>query len=124
VEAVFVYGTLKKGHKNHHYLAPAQGWAAKMEGLSLHLGPGYPYACLGSGSLEGEVYFVSLEQLERLDQLEEAPHYYQRVLRPVWTEPLGWFSAWVYLRNEAQALPLLQTGVWTLAEESQKREKN
>ena len=124
MEALFVYGTLKKGHKNHHYLAPAQGFRARMEGLNLHLGPGYPYACLGAGAVEGEVYFVAPEQLERIDQLEEVPTYYQRVKRPVWAEGQGWLTAWVYLRNEAQALPQLPNGVWTMEEETQEREKN
>jgi gamma-glutamylaminecyclotransferase len=72
---IFVYGTLKRGCSNHHYLAGQafQGEASTAPGFALfdlgeHPGmveiPGEP------GSVEGEVWSVDALCLENLDALE------------------------------------------------------
>ena len=69
---VFVYGTLLKGHANYeHYLAPANPiMRCEAEGFDLYELGAYPAAVEGTGTIKGELYKVTLEQLEKLDRLE------------------------------------------------------
>lgn len=80
---VLVYGSLKRGFANHHWLAGAQllGEAA-MAGLALHdLGP-FPMAVPDptAACLHGQLYRVDDTLLSRLDRLEGVPRLYQRQL--------------------------------------------
>lgn len=108
---LFVYGTLKRGHANHHQLGGAAfvGEAA-MPGVDLHdLGP-FPMAVAGEGTAIGELYRVDAGQLVLLDRFEGVPRLYRRerrVLddgRPVW----------VYLGTSRQVRhsPRLAAGIW------------
>jgi len=114
---VFVYGTLKRGHANHRWLATAR-WdgPAAMEGLRLHdLGP-FPMAvqvrpqeaagCL----LQGELVWVDQACLAQLDQLEAVPRLYGRL----WWPLVGGGMAWVYVGRSAQVRhsPVLAAGLW------------
>jgi gamma-glutamylaminecyclotransferase len=72
---IFVYGTLKRGCSNHHYLAGQTllGEARTAPGFALFDLGGYPgmVALPGeSGSVSGEVWEVDTDCLERLDALE------------------------------------------------------
>ncbi|MEI6830166.1 MAG: gamma-glutamylcyclotransferase family protein [Synechococcaceae cyanobacterium ELA445] len=99
MDAVFVYGTLKRGQGNHHWLrgAPCRG-RRRLLGARLHdLGP-YPMAVPGDGVIHGEIYAISADDLERLDELEDAPLLYQRHQRPLDDGSL----AWVYLGRPEQ----------------------
>lgn len=81
---VFVYGTLKKGFYNDHYLedSPFMG-NAQVKGELLNIGP-FP-ALLGKKNddstptwVQGEVYIVDNETLARLDRLESEGSLYHR----------------------------------------------
>ncbi len=96
---MFVYGTLKRGHGNHHWLAGASfEGEAELPDVVLHdLGP-FPMAVAGEGTVIGEVYRVDAAGLARLDRLEGYPRLYDR--RPL---PLAdGRSAWVYLGRPHQ----------------------
>jgi gamma-glutamylcyclotransferase (GGCT)/AIG2-like uncharacterized protein YtfP len=120
-QPVFVYGTLKRGEGNHHWLRGATCLGRRrLAGVHLHdLGP-YPKAVRADGSagdpldpttcLHGELYLVEDPGLARLDRLEGVPHDYDRH-RVRLTD--GEF-AWAYLGRPEQVsgLPLVPFGDW------------
>lgn len=102
VHLVFVYGTLKRGHSNHHWLAGATFLGRRLlRGGRLHdLGP-YPMAVLSPDKqavIHGELFAVTEEGLARLDQLEGYPSFYDRSLQTLSTGE----TAWVYHGRPAQ----------------------
>lgn len=110
---VLVYGTLKRGFTNHHWLSGARFLGAGvMLGFALHdLGP-FPMAVPSPGEtpLHGELYAVDGAQLVRLDRLEGTPRLYER-----WRHPLvGGGEAWVYVGRPRQVrhAPRLVDGRW------------
>ncbi|MBW4529309.1 MAG: gamma-glutamylcyclotransferase [Aphanothece saxicola GSE-SYN-MK-01-06B] len=110
-ELVFVYGTLKRGHGNHHWLgeAPFQGEAVLPDVVLHDLGP-FPMAVPGEGLVQGEVYAVDATGLARLDRLEGYPRLYDR--RPL---PLAdGRRAWVYLGRPHQVrhVSAIADGCW------------
>jgi gamma-glutamylcyclotransferase (GGCT)/AIG2-like uncharacterized protein YtfP len=121
VEAVFVYGTLKRGERNHPLVVPYlhRVLPGLVEGFRLyHLpqGPHRPYAypgmVPGEGRVFGEVLFLAPEALPIMDALEDEGEAYRRVRVRVEAEE-GPLEAWayVYLGGLEEALPLPQ-GVW------------
>jgi len=110
-QLVFVYGTLKRGEKNHHWLEGAS-WQgeAELPGVVLHdLGP-FPMAVIGADIALGEVYAVEAKGLARLDALEGYPRLYGRRVM----ELVDGRRAWVYLGRPHQVrhAPVLPRGVW------------
>lgn len=79
---VFVYGTLKEGHLNHHVMQRF-GTSKKLEveafieGIMYTLGV-YPAVIEGRGAIKGEVWLVDDKTLKLLDQLEDHPDFYER----------------------------------------------
>jgi gamma-glutamylcyclotransferase (GGCT)/AIG2-like uncharacterized protein YtfP len=72
---IFVYGTLKRGGRNHHYLAGQQflGEACTAPGYTLFsLGdyPGMVRSADAANHVTGEVWAVDAAGLARLDELE------------------------------------------------------
>ena len=72
---VFVYGTLKRGGRNHHFLAGQQflGEARTAPGYTLYsLGdyPGMVRSADAKNDVIGEVWAVDAACLEKLDELE------------------------------------------------------
>ncbi|HKB55978.1 MAG TPA: gamma-glutamylcyclotransferase family protein [Lacunisphaera sp.] len=72
---VFVYGTLKRGHRNHQYLAGQQflGEARTVSGYTLYsMGnhPGMVHSTDASHDVTGELWAVDDDCLARLDILE------------------------------------------------------
>jgi len=71
---VFVYGTLKRGCRNHHYMAGQQlrGDARTAPGYTLFSLGDYPGMVRSSDAnhVEGEVWAVDAAALSRLDELE------------------------------------------------------
>jgi len=121
VERVFVYGTLKRGERNHPLVAPylhrvLPGWVEGFRLYHLPQGPHRPYAypamVPGEGRVYGEVLCLAPEALPLLDELEEEGVEYRRV-RMVAQTPEGPVEAWayLYLGGLEGALPLPQ-GVW------------
>jgi gamma-glutamylcyclotransferase (GGCT)/AIG2-like uncharacterized protein YtfP len=110
-QLVFVYGTLKRGEVNHHWLEGAS-WLgeSKLLGVLLHdLGP-FPMAVIGDGTAIGEVYAVDEPGLARLDELEGYPRLYDRQVLSL----NDGRQAWVYLGRPRQVrhAPLLAGGIW------------
>ncbi len=98
---VFVYGTLLRGQRNHHWMRGAirLGRTSSPVGFSLWSLGQYPVACPGGrGRIRGEVYRLSLAHLYRLDLLEEYPRFYQR--RLVRT---SFGLAWLYYQSKPPA---------------------
>jgi gamma-glutamylcyclotransferase (GGCT)/AIG2-like uncharacterized protein YtfP len=108
---VFVYGTLKRGHGNHHWLAEAVFLGTTtLRGAVLHdLGP-FPMAIEGEGTVWGEVYGVDEPGLARLDRLEGCPRLYRRCRRVL----ADGRKAWVYLGSWRQVrnVPRVADGCW------------
>ena len=82
---VFVYGTLKRGCRNHHVLQPAiflrEAWT-KPDYLLYNCGS-YPALVRADGkragrAIHGELYRVDAQLLAVLDALEDAPREYIR----------------------------------------------
>lgn len=106
---LFVFGTLRLGHENHHYL---DGHYEEMLAASLH---GYvrlhPLMIVrqADGIVEGELYFLDDSEYEATlagcDELEEIPpgqlvgREYQRKRVSV-TTLVGSFEAWAYVQPE------------------------
>jgi len=79
---VFVYGTLKLGQRNDHFLREAKyvGRFTTEACYSMYEFGGYPAVCLdGRHAIEGEVYHVDNGQFGELDDLEWYPRFYQRI---------------------------------------------
>lgn len=73
---IFVYGTLKRGRSNHGWMRGQLfiGQAATAPGFRLHDLGGYPGMVRDETrglSVQGEVWEVDAEGLERLDELED-----------------------------------------------------
>lgn len=113
---VAVYGTLRRGYWNHHWMEGTQLLGREyLRSIVLYdLGP-YPGAVKEESSgVEVEVYAVSMEQLRRIDiledHLESAPEQglYDRELMPTRYGP-----AWLYLYNHSVAgCPAIREGAW------------
>lgn len=106
---VFVYGTLKRGFPNHHYMAAATflAAAATADAYPLVVGGTYftPYLLPEPGSghrVKGELWEVPEGAMPALDELESThlPNGYRRALIPVLaagaSEPV---DAWTYFRE-------------------------
>ena len=102
LQAVFVYGTLMRGHRNHGWLAGARflgrgclggavlydlgpfPMAVEMDGCfpvaspSASASPSSPTPSTENGVIHGEVYAVNEAQLGDLDRLEGVPRLYRR----------------------------------------------
>ena len=113
---VAVYGTLKHGHRNHHWLNGADMLGQdRLTGITLYdLGP-YPGAKLTpSTGVTVEVYAINAEQLARLDELEDylqnSPDkgmYDRRVLATQYGD------AWCYIYNlPVEATSQIKSGEW------------
>lgn len=116
MSTVLVYGSLKSGQSNHHWLAGTEYLGeAQLPGLALYdLGP-FPMAVASRSGrsvarLYGELYAVSASQLALLDELEGVPRLYRREQRQLASgEPV-----WVYVGQERQVrhATLLEQGRW------------
>ncbi|WP_299019297.1 gamma-glutamylcyclotransferase [uncultured Photobacterium sp.] len=110
---VFVYGTLRAGESNHHFLRQASllGPARLTCGFWLYDLGLYPAAvkCRDeSRPLVGEVYEIDDDMFAALDELEEYPQEYTREL--VETD---YGQAWIYLyRLSVSQLPEIRSGDW------------
>jgi gamma-glutamylcyclotransferase (GGCT)/AIG2-like uncharacterized protein YtfP len=100
---VFVYGTLKFGHPNHHVLKGGTLLGrcfieGGMKMLDLGFYPAVVPAAKETGRVYGEVYLINEDILNHLDILEGHPHYFTRLKRET-----PWKKAWVYFMPETYA---------------------
>ncbi|MCR6110857.1 gamma-glutamylcyclotransferase [Bacillus sp. A301a_S52] len=104
---VFVYGTLREGDINYHYLKNSVKLfnQARVRGTLYDTGNGYPaYIEKGEKWVYGELYAVSLWTLKQLDRLEgysegQPDNLYNRVKLPIETD-IGIIEAWVYTLDD------------------------
>lgn len=92
---VFVYGTLKRGEPNHHWLtrndngyAHFVGEGTTVEKFPLVVGTRYNIPFLldkrGTGhNIQGEIYEVDKKMFANLDVLEDYPAYYDREIQSI-----------------------------------------
>ncbi|MFE9806016.1 gamma-glutamylcyclotransferase family protein [Streptomyces sp. NPDC005548] len=119
----FVYGTLRPGERNHDLFLLGRTRSeepARMTGLALHPGPGYPYAVEEPGGTVTGDLVTALpgayeELLAELDALEEYapgdPHnLYERVTRDVVLADGTAVPAWVYIAAPGVAARLRAGG--------------
>lgn len=96
---VFVYGTLRQGCSNHHFLKDARylGRARTADKYALYVDD-FPYLVKSEHlcRIRGEVYELSEEGFARLDSLENHPYWYCREKRVVRLENGTALEAWVY----------------------------
>jgi gamma-glutamylcyclotransferase (GGCT)/AIG2-like uncharacterized protein YtfP len=112
---VFVYGTLKRGKGNHHYLENSAFLGEGLvQGMQVYHGPGFPYAYTGAGAVMGEVYEVNQPTAAALDRLEGYPYHYDRKIVSVrMSGPEDHYEdAWMYYVHEKPKGELIETGVW------------
>jgi gamma-glutamylcyclotransferase (GGCT)/AIG2-like uncharacterized protein YtfP len=82
---VFVYGTLKQGQRNFHFLQDAEfvGQFSTEPIYSMFIFEDYPAVCVdGQHTIHGEIYRVNEAQFGLLDELEWYPDFYQRIEIP------------------------------------------
>ncbi|WP_435877070.1 gamma-glutamylcyclotransferase family protein [Streptomyces acidicola] len=127
----FVYGTLRPGEHNHDHFLRGRTESeehARMRGLVLYEGPGYPYAVEeADGVVAGEVVTARPEAydelLRALDRLEDyvpgdPRNLYDRVDQEVTREDGTVLRAWVYVAAPAVAArlrthgKLIESGDW------------
>ncbi len=100
---LFVYGTLKRGGRNHPYLAKERfvGEACTVPGWAMYDVGGYPglvAAPDSDRSVPGELWDVSDETLVRLDQLEGVDAgIFARVSIPLRNGPAAQAQAYHYI---------------------------
>lgn len=91
---IFVYGTLLKGFRNSHYLESHECLcdnAQTIEHGELLMYFDRPYVHFDEKKypILGALYQVDSHMLAKLDELEEHPHWYQRVERKIYSHTLG-----------------------------------
>ena len=108
---LFVFGTLRRGECNHHYLAGAydQVRAARLLGFA-RVEP-LMIARQPDSAVDGELFFLTdatysatLRECDRLEELTPGSligHEYRRIAVRVQTES-GEFIAWAYSRPDAE----------------------
>ncbi|MFE7836552.1 gamma-glutamylcyclotransferase family protein [Streptomyces sp. NPDC057474] len=133
----FVYGTLRPGEHNHDLFLRGRTRAeepARMRGMALYDGPGYPYAveeigerARGGSAVSGELVTARPESyaelLRTLDELEEytagdPANLYERVEREATRDDGTVVRAWVYVAAPTVAAglrawgKLIESGDW------------
>jgi gamma-glutamylaminecyclotransferase len=91
---VFVYGTLRKGFRNEHYLKEHECLCDNSESLSkaqLLLFFDRPYIDFNNPQypIKGEIYKINSQTLEKLDELEDHPVWYRRVEKSFYSQTLN-----------------------------------
>lgn len=126
--AVFVYGTLKKGFRNHKRLKRKRLIGVPGTALGLQLresgGQSYPFAVLGEGVVHGEVYRVDEKTLEELDVLEGHPDWFHREPIEVLLATGETVIAWVYLNEAGYDFDLIPDGIWRGRRHRRRRSRN
>jgi gamma-glutamylaminecyclotransferase len=97
---MFVYGTLKRGHGNNHYLRNCEflGEALSLKPEFAMSGFGIPFLHEGGEQrVYGELWEVDPDALVRIDRLEGHPRHYCRRLKIFVDQQGKRHAAWVYL---------------------------
>ena len=99
--SIFVYGTLLKGQRNHDaYLKNCYfAGGGTIKGYDMYDLGTYPGIKQGNGKVTGEVYYVTDEELEKVDCLEDEGNEYIKTPAKVYMENGEELEAMVYLYN-------------------------
>ncbi|MBE7122466.1 gamma-glutamylcyclotransferase [Bacillus cereus] len=117
---VFVYGTLRQGQTNAHYMQGATCIAeeAWVYGKLFDTNEGYPaMICSNEEKVYGEVYEVDDEVLQKLDELEEYTgntdtDLYDRITQTVYFADKE-MHAYVYVAQDKEILKkIIDSGDW------------
>lgn len=96
---IAVYGSLRKGCTNHHYLHEGKYLGTdRIGGWQMYSNGSFPYVRKGDGKITTEVYEVSRETLARIDELEGYPLHYDRKIVET-----GHGKSWLYFVKEVPA---------------------
>jgi gamma-glutamylaminecyclotransferase len=111
---VFVYGSLMRGQGNHRFLERSSFvCAARTQPLyRMHSLGGFPgVVARGTQAIEGEVFDVDAETLDRLDRLEGHPRFYCRTL--ITLDDQSIVSMYVLQRGgDLTHCPIVASGSW------------
>ncbi len=113
---LFVYGTLKRGFCNHHFLSGRNtiflGRARTEENLALFVGR-FPYVTARKRicPISGELYLVDRNTLSRVDCLEEHPFWYKRSLTKVVLKDGTVWHAYLYFNDHPEGR-LIKNGLY------------
>lgn len=111
---LFVYGTLKRGEKNHHVLADAiylGDIQTSPDYLLVDLGP-YPGMIekpLAGIVVEGELFKIPSSLLNKLDKIEGSPYLFN--LEPITLADGSKAFAYIYKQSVIDAR-ILSEGIW------------
>jgi gamma-glutamylaminecyclotransferase len=123
---VLVYGTLRKGQRNHYLLKSSKflGMAKTKRRYALY-GNWLPFLSRAASvsQVTGEVYSVDDATLLNLDRLEGHPDTYKREQAAVVLEDGTEFSAWIYFYDTAQG-DLIESGDFLQKALPQRRKRN
>lgn len=111
---IFVYGTLKKGLRNHSLLESSEYLGEFKTGPKFTLSNFGRYPVVSGGgetAILGEVYSISDNTLKILDKLERHPDWYHRILIET---PFG--DAYIYIMDESDVIdqPIIKNGIWDI----------
>ncbi|GAB4200390.1 MAG: gamma-glutamylcyclotransferase [Thermoflexibacter sp.] len=111
---VFVYGTLRKGESNHHYLKEGlliedEVWA---KGYTMYDLVAYPFAVpTAVGQIKGEIWQIDERCLAKIDKLEGIEEgLYTRIFDNA-------LQAYIYVRPNSKGLvgiPQITQGDWKM----------
>jgi gamma-glutamylcyclotransferase (GGCT)/AIG2-like uncharacterized protein YtfP len=110
---VFVYGTLRAGEDNHHYLRGAPLLRRAFTGPTFDLVDLGAFPALvpgGATAVAGELYDLDDATLAALDELEDHPHFYRRAEIPLDDGTLA--HTYVLAGREASCYPQIASGDW------------
>ncbi len=110
---LFVYGSLMRGEPNHRFLARARFLGRVLTAPLFELADlgSYPALVAGGGTaVAGELYEVGPRTVARLDQFEQHPDLYRRVVIPL----ADGSEAHAYLRpaTAVAGSPTVPAGDW------------
>lgn len=123
MNTIFVYGTLKRGFRNHHLVHDSEylGEATTAERYTMTVAEGTPFVNRDKklSHIHGEVYSVTANTFDKLDELEEHPVWYKREeievhLHQENEQPL-FLTAWIYFKSQGGVV--ISTGKFTRVEE-------
>jgi len=99
---IFVYGTLRSGHSNHHLLKDANSYGVgnTAKNYSMYLISGYPYITSFEPRypIVGELYGIDGSTLSVLDKMEGHPRHYERSEITVIVGERQ-YTAWMYFKD-------------------------